>query len=226
MKRTIQIIGFLSFLVITSCSSIKVVDAWKNESSVVNQFKEKNVFVVGRTADNTARIAFEEAITNQLRSRGVKATSSFTKVPKIFPNKEMSEERVALMKSLLASEGYDAIVLTVIKEKEQNTRTSSSGIYVGASYGAYYPGHYGNFYNYYSYPYATGNYYNSFGGYVPLGDTTTETYTNYVLETVAYNLGEGDDNQLVAVVTTTLNDPKGAYKTADAYAEKIFESLQ
>jgi hypothetical protein len=225
MKLSNIFLVFISVLVLVSCSSIKVVDAWKNEPAVINQFKEKNVFVIGRTADNTARIAFEEALTNQLRSRGIKATSSFTKVPKIFPNKEISEERVALMKSLLASEGYDAIVLTVIKEKEQTTRTSSSGIYVGAGYGSYYPGHYGNFYNYYASPYAYGNYYDSFGGYVPLG-TTTETYTNYVLETVAYNLGEADDNQLVAVVTTNLNDPKGAYKTADAYAEKIFQSLQ
>lgn len=225
MKRYWQLGILLLAMITTSCSSVKVIDAWKNEAAVVDQFKEKNVFVIGRTADNTARIAFEEALTNQLRARGVKATSSFTKVPKIYPNREISEERVALMKSLLASEGYDAIVLTVIKEKEQTTRTSSSGIYIGASYGSYYPSHYGNFYNYYASPYAYGSYYDSFGGYVPLG-TTTETYTNYVLETVAYNLGEEDDNQLVAVVTTNLNDPKGAYKTADVYAEKIFQSLQ
>ncbi|MDH3699446.1 MAG: hypothetical protein OEQ81_12335 [Flavobacteriaceae bacterium] len=225
MKNFKYLILLFCVVIMSSCSSVKVIDAWKNEAAVVDQFREKNVIVIGRTADNTARIAFEEALTNQLRARGIKATSSFTKVPKIFPNKEISEERVALMKSLLASEGYDAIVLTVIKEKEQTTRTSSSGIYIGASYGAYYPGHYGNFYNYYASPYAYGSYYDSFGGYVPLG-TSTETYTNYVLETVAYNLGEEDDNQLVAVVTTTLNDPKGAYKTADVYAEKIFKSLQ
>ena len=224
MKRIILLIVLVALG--TSCSSVKVINAWKNEEAVVDKFKEKNVLVIGRTADNTARIAFEEALANQLKSRGIKATESFKKAPKIYPNKEISEERVALMKSLLASEGYNAIVLTVIKDKEQTTRTSHSGIYVGASYGAYYPGHYGNFYNYYATPYAYGGYYNSFGGYVPLGDTTVETYTKYVLETVAYNLDETEDNQLVAVVTTNVDDPKDAYKTAGEYAEKIFESLQ
>ena len=225
MKHYKPLSFFFILTFLSACSSVKVINAWKNEVAVVDKFKEKNVFVIGRTADNTARIAFEEALANQLKSRGIKATESFKKVPKIYPNKEISEERVALMKSLLASEGYDAIVLTVIKEKEQTTRTSHSGIYVGASYGAYYPGHYGNFYNYYAYPYAFGNYYDSFGGYIPTG-TSVETYTKYVLETVAYNLEEDEDNQLVAVVTTTLDNPKDAYKTAGTYAEKIFESLQ
>ncbi|MFT6797429.1 MAG: hypothetical protein ACJART_002580 [Maribacter sp.] len=208
-----------------SSSKSKVTGSWKADQNVVELFKEKNVLVIARTADDHARIAFEEAIVLELQALGIQATESFKKAPKIYPNREISEERVALIKSLLSSEGYTGIVLTVIKDKEQVTSTSSSGMYVGASYGSYYPGYYGNFYNYYASPYAYGSYYNSFGGYIPLS-TSTRTYNNYVLETVAYNLDEISDKQLVAVVTSDVNDPKEAYKTAAVYASNMMKSLQ
>lgn len=218
----------LCFLV-QGCSSskTKVTGAWKADQNVVDIFKEKNVLVIARTANDHARIAFEEAIALELRAKGIKATESFKKAPKIYPNREITEERVALIKSLLDSEGYTGIVLTAIKEKEQVTTTSSSGVgvYVGAGYGSYYPGYYGNFYNYYAYPYANGPYYESFGGYIPVS-TSTRTYNNYILETVAYNLDEPTENQLVAVVTSSVNDPKEAYKTAAVYASNMMKSLE
>lgn len=215
----------LSFTFFQNCSSTKVLDSWKAEDSVVNLFKQKNVLVIARTANNQGRLAFEIELTKALREKGLKVTESYRKAPKIYPNREISEERVELIKSLLESEGYNAVVLTVIKDKSQTVRTSSDGVYVGASYNGYYPGYYGGFYNYYGYPYASGSYYNSFGGYIP---TSTSTYveTKYVLETVAYNLDEETDNQLVAVVTTSLDDPKEAYKAAEKYVKAIMESLE
>lgn len=219
------ILSFIAVFALQNCASTKVVDAWKAEPSVVDLFKQKNVLVIARTANNQARLAFEIEIANALRDRGVKAMESYTKAPKIYPNKEMSEERVALIKSLLDSEGFDAVVLTVIKDKQETIRTSSSGIYFGATYNNYYPGYYGGFYDYFSYPYAYGSYYNSFGGYIP---TSSSTYvdTKYVLETVAYNLDEPSENQLVAVVTTSLDDPKEAYKTAEKYVDLMIQHLE
>ncbi|MCE2613257.1 hypothetical protein LVD13_09760 [Flavobacteriaceae bacterium D16] len=219
------IVILISGVLLQSCGSVKVLDAWKGEQENIDKFKEKNVLVIARTANDHARIAFEENIANALKARGIKATESFKKAPKIYPNREISEERVALIKSLMASEGFDGVVLTVIKDKQQTVRTSSSGIYVGASYAGYYPNYYGSFYNYYSYPYAYGSYYDSFGGYIPMS-TSTRTYTTYVLETVAYNLDEPSENQLVAIVTSSIDDPKEAYKTAGQYVAQIMKSLE
>lgn len=216
---------FISALIVQSCSSIKVLDAWRGDEANIEKFKEKNVLVIARTADDHARIAFEEQIAMALRAKGIKATESFKKAPKIYPNREISEERVALIKSLMASEGFTGIVLTVIKDKEQTITTNSSGIYVGASngYGGY--GGYGGFYDYYASPYAYGSYYNSFGGYIPTS-TSTSVQTDYVLETVAYNLDEPTEGQMVAIVTSTVSDPKEAYKTAEKYVDKIMKSLE
>ena len=171
-------------LTLQSCSSTKVLNSWKADQDKVAEFKKKNVLVIARTNNDQARIAFEREIASQLRAKGIKATESYTKAPKIHANREMTEERLALIRSLMDSEGFDAVVITVVKDKTQTTTTSSSGVYFGASYSNFYPGYYGGFYDYYSYPYAYGSYYDSFGGYVPLS-TTTRTSTKYVLETIA-----------------------------------------
>jgi hypothetical protein len=213
---------FFTFL--QNCSSSKVLDSWKAEPSIVDLFKTKKVLVIARAANDNARYTFEKEIADALRERGINASESYHLAPKIYPHTEISEERMAFIKSIMDSEGYNAVVLTVVKDKKQTVRTSSSGIYVGASYSAYYPGYYGAFYNYYSYPYAYGSYYNSFGGYIPTS-TSTSVSTDYVLETVAYNLDKSDDNQLVAVVTSSLEDPKESHKTAEKYVALLVNAL-
>ncbi len=219
----------LVFIVVSlmqSCSSsVSVIDSWKAEPSVVDNFKGRNVLVLARTADNYARIAVENQFTKELTARGIKATSSFTRMPRLNQNREMTEERLTLIRTILESEGYDGIIILAVKDKSQVTRTTSSGIYVGATYNNYYPGYYGGFYNYYSYPYAYGGYYSSFGGYIPVS-TSTRTYSNYVLETVAYNLNASENDQLVAVVTTKVDDPRDLDKTAEKYVTSIFKSLE
>ena len=212
-------------ILFSSCSSVKVIDAWRGEPDSIEKFKEKNVLVYTRTADGSARIAFEEAIANEIRKDGIKVTESFKKFPKVHMNKEMTPEREQMVMSILDSEGYNGIVLTTVKDMEQTTRTETTGVYAGVSYGAMYPGYYGGFHNYWRTPYAYGPYYNSFGGYIPTG-TTTRTSTTYILETVAYNLDEPEENQLVFVVTTSLDDPDNAYKTAEKYVAKIVQAFQ
>ncbi|KAB1067779.1 hypothetical protein F6U93_09250 [Tamlana haliotis] len=206
-----------------ACKSTKVLNSWKAEDSIVELFKTKNILVISRTANTQSRIAFEVEIANALREKGLKnVTESYTRAPEIHPEVEMSEERVAFIKSILDSEGYNAIVITSIKDKKQTITESSNGVYMGMGFG--YPGYYGGFYDYYRAPYAYGGYYGSFGGYIP---TSTSTYvsTDYVLETVAYNLDEPADKQLVAVVTTELNDPNDAQKAAENLVPKIMYSL-
>lgn len=226
MSKNFAIITILCLFLFQSCSSVKVVNSWKADRERVDEFKKKNVLVIARTSNNNARIAFEREIAAQLRAKGIKCTESYTKAPQIYPNKEITEERVAFIKEIMGYEGFDAVVITVIKDKSQTTSTTQNGVYFGASYSNYYPAHYGSFYNYYSYPYAYGSYYDSFGGYIPIGDTTTRTYTKYVLETIAYNLDQSADDQIVAVVTTNLDDPKDASKTAKNYVDEMMKSLQ
>jgi hypothetical protein len=230
MKKNLAILVLFAFaFVFINCGSVKVTDSWTGEDETIAKFKEKKILVLARTADNTARIAFEEALANELRAKNYKATESFKRFPKIYTQKEITEERVAFIKSILDSEGYTGIVIVAVKDQESTTTTSSTGIGVGVSTGpGYYggfPGYYGGFYDYYRTPYAYGPYYNSFGGYIPTS-TSTRTSTTYILETVFYNLDEPVENQLVAVVTSELDDPKEAYKTAQKYVETMVKSFE
>lgn len=225
LRNTLTAFLLVLFL-FQSCSSVKVLNSWKADNNRVEEFKKKNILVIARTADDNARIAFEREIAKQLRAKGLKVTESYTKAPKIYPNKEITEERVAFIKELMGYEGFNAVVITVIKDKQQTTTTTQNGVFFGATYSNFYPDHYGSFYNYYSYPYAYGSYYDSFGGYIPVGSTSTRTSTKYVLETVAYNLDQTSEDQIVAVVTTSLDNPKNASKTAEKYVDEIVKSLQ
>lgn len=226
MKNTIKLgLSVLMMIFIFSCGSgVKVLNSWRAEKVTVDKFKKKKIIVIARTANNQARLSFENEIAEQMRSQGYDATESYTRAPMLF-QKELTEERVAFIRKLFELEGYNGVVITVVKDKSQSTVTSGSSMYVGGGYGSYYPGYYGSFYNYYSTPYAYGPYYNSVGGSIPLS-TSTRVVTDYVLETVMYNLDEPEENQLVAVVTTKVDDPKDADKAAQQYVAKIVESYQ
>mgnify|MGYP000895413067 FL=1 len=110
------------------------------------------------------------------------------------------------------------MVLTVIKDMREATKTvTEGGYYAGATrYPRYYRGFYGYYYNPMSY--------STFGNYVP-ETTTTYTTKTYVLETVAYNLNENDDKQLVAVVTSQISNPSNVTKVAKEYVKAITKSF-
>ncbi len=222
MKKQL-ILAALGTIILQACGSVKVLSSWKAEEPTLEKFRGKDVLVIARTADNAARTAFEIELVEALNEKGIKATESYKKVPRLRPQREVTEERVQAVLEMIRSEGFNAIVLTTVKDKEQTTSTSTTGISVRA-YGAYYPGYYGSFGSYYAYPYAFGPYYGT-AGYIPTG-RTTRTYTTYVLETVGFNLDEEQENQLVFVVTSELSDPKDAYKTAEEYVKKVTDALE
>ena len=131
-----------------------------------------------------------------------------------------------MIKTILHNEGFNAVVLTVVKDMQESTKTVSDGgyyaggTYGGAAFGGYYPMYYGGFGGYYHHPYS----YSSYGVYTP-SSSTTYTQKTYVLETVIYDLEQAEDKQLVAVVTSQIEDPKEAYKTAEAYVKAITKSF-
>lgn len=220
MKKSIYLIlSLTAFLIINACSSVKVRDSWKADN--VNTIKNKNIIVIARTDKQQARIAFENEIVNQLREKGMKATASFTKFPKLNPDQKITKEKGGKIKDLLQKEGFNGVVLTVIKDVQDVSKTITDGAhYAGGNYYGYYPRYYGGFRGYYYNPLS----YSTLGVYE---EETSTTYSskNYVLETVVYNLDESDEKQLVSVVTSKIEDPENATKTAKQYVKAITASL-
>jgi len=220
MKKSIYFCLILvSILIFNSCSSVKVLNSWKADNMA--SAKDNNFLVIARTDNKSARIAFENEIVKELTARGIKATASFTKFPNLNPDQKITEEKKNEIISILQKDGFNGVVLTVIKETQELSKTvSEGGYYAGGNYYGYYPRYYNGFYGYYHNPMS----YSTLGNYVP---QTTKTYTanNYILETVIYDLDESEEKQLVAVVTSKLEEPEKPTSTAKQYVKAIAQSF-
>ncbi len=219
MSHKISIIAIFSLLLFQSCSSVKVLDAWKSPEA--KTFKDKNVLVLARSSNKSARTAFERDIADALIARGIKATPSFSKFPNLGEIKERDEETQQLIRDILGYEGFDAVVLTSVQDVRERTTTSGNNYYNNGAWNSYYPSYYGSFNGYYNRPYAYGY------GVTIIGDTSPTTYTTktFYLETVAYILNKDENDQLIAVVTAELDNPKDAYKIATEYTDEIMKAL-
>ncbi|WP_431159381.1 hypothetical protein [Winogradskyella poriferorum] len=220
MKIKLSLLMSICCLVIISCSSAKVLDSWKSEK--VGDIKDNNLLVIVRSQDKSARIAFENEIVKQLAQKGIASTASFTKFPTLNPEKKLSEEKQKQIRSIIEAEGFNGVVLTALKDKEELVRTETDGgYYAGSTYYGYYPRYYGGFVRYYGHPLS----YRTLGNYVE-ETTTTYTSTNYVLETLVFDLENEPENELVAVVTTLLEDPDDASEAATKYVKAISKAFQ
>jgi hypothetical protein len=215
------LVSLFSLILLSSCSSVKVLNAWKSNDA--EEFISKKALVIVRTDNNQARVAFEDAIAMKLRDRGMEATESYKYIPSLDPNKKLSEKEVNEAKKMIQRKGYNAVVLSVVKEKNLNLiHERDGGYWAGATYAGYYPMYYSGFYGYYTHP---ASYMNYGGVYVP--ETFSEDYSvTYILETLAFDLEAPEDKQLVAVVTSSVENPESAHQTARDYANKISNSFK
>ncbi len=206
-----------------NCSSVKVMDSWKSDA--IASLKDNNFLVVARTENKQARIAFETEIVKQMTAKGYTATPSFEKFPKLDPNKKMTEERSNEIKNMLEAEGFNGVVLTILKDYQEETRIENSGgYYSGGNYYGYYPRYYGGFYGYY-YNAAAYNSFRTLGNYVE--ETSTEyTAKIYIVETTIYDLEAEGEDQLKAIVTSKLDNPQNDGETAKDYVKKVANSLK
>lgn len=220
--KNIQNLFTLLFIVSTcyTCSSVKVLDSWKSDS--IGDIKSNSFLVVARTTNTQARVAFENEIVRQMTEKGYNATSSLAKFGDWKPNDVKENDDPSKLKQILKNEGFNGVVLTVVKDFKEETRfQEEGGYYAGGNYYGYYPRYYGGFYGYFYNPMS----YRTLGNYVP-ATTTTTTSRLYVLETTVYNLKETGENQLVAVVTSELDNPQSAAGIASEYVKKIAASLK
>jgi hypothetical protein len=227
---TIAVLIF-AFTLYSCVSSIHVVNKWAGDNA--NTLKEKNILVIARTPNEKVRVAFEDEITKQLTDKGLKATASYIKHPNLKPNEKIDDAKKAEIEALFEKEGYNAVVLSVLKEKLTNVKSTVEGGYdAGESLASYFPpvipvysyGFYGCYYSPMSYAYNP-KMYDSYGTYVP-ETVETETTSSFVLESFAYNLDLVEDKQLIAFITTRIDEPDNVHTAAKGYAKTIVESFE
>ena len=220
MKNLVRIITVFVVMFTVSCGpSIKVTDTW--QAPDIKNAKSDKFLVMARVDDMVGRQRFESEIVLKLRKEGIQSVESYKQYPSINLNQKVSESDIEQFVAQLKKDGFQGVVLTVIKDVKKEVKTSSSGGYMA---GGYYPdayGYYGDFDYYY------GSYYSPYGvggTYVPSSQRTYESEI-YKLETVVYELNRPAKQQLVAVVSVDITDPKSASAIAPDYATKVVGSF-
>ena len=223
MKNIIKLSTIISILLITlsSCkSSVEIINAWKSDK--LKTLVDQNILVITRTENNKKRMAFENQMVAYLKKKNIMASTSYMKIPIFNDQREYTDkERKELVKKIKGL-GFNAIILTSVKNRSEKTVTTThGGYYTGGSYSSLYPQYYGGFYGYYNHPYSHPTY----QSYVP-SETYTDIRKSFVLETVIFNLDLSSSEQLVAVVTSSIDDPETVYTAAEEYVIEIAKSLR
>ncbi len=208
MKKIISLLAFVAIaLVITSCGpSVTVTDSWKAPD--IAESKSDHFVVMARVDDVVGRQRFEQEIVKQFKARGVDAVESYKKYPELNLNLKMTPDQIDELEAGFSKDGINGIVLTVIKDMKTEVKTTSSGGYSGGHY-PYFGGYYGSYYS----PYGYG------GSYTAASSRTYESDI-YKLESVVFDLDRKGD-QMVAVISVNITDPKSASEVAPKYAEKL-----
>jgi len=219
-----KIMNYTTTLIITvllaSCgSAVKVTNAWSNKKNPSN-LQDKKVLVIARVKNsNPARVEFEEQIKDKLMTSNIDAKVSYHKLLVVEPKRKLSDEEMQKIGSDIKEKGFDVVILTTLKDYKETVKERHSGGYYAG--GSYYRGgsYYGGFNTYYRH-----NYYYDSGVYVP-EKTTTQVSKKYILETVTYDLGLPKGEQLISILTSTIEDPDNLEKIAEKYAKNVTQYL-
>ena len=222
MKYTLRLFSALIFLMtLSNCgTSVKVTDTWQADD--IDEAREEQYLVIARVDDQTGRQRFEQEIADRLRVGGIKAVESYKQYPSLNVLLQLTDEEIDRWVNGIQSEGFNGIVLTVIRDSKSETRTSTSGVGVGVGHYPGYYGDYGYFGDYFGSVYSP---YGYSGAYIPVSQRTYTSET-YYLESVAYDLERERNKQLIALVSVEVTDPKSAAEVAPKYADKVFAQFE
>jgi hypothetical protein len=217
MKKVMRTLGILTFtLVFSNCSTVKVANTWKDVKT--SSIKEKNVLVISKTDNDVARMQFETDMVNNLNSNGVNATESFKVFPEINVSEKLDETQLKCIKEELKSDGIDVVLMTVLKDTQDYTKTTTAGgiNYYINTYPIYYKrGNHRGFFRYYNTYYINAE---------PIS-TVTSTGKKYILETITYDLTLPEDKQLLSVITTVIDNPETLGNTSKDFSKKVIREL-
>ncbi|MFC1829885.1 hypothetical protein ACFL0O_09755 [Thermodesulfobacteriota bacterium] len=203
-SRTFMGTAAVLIFFVSACATTKLTETWKDKSYTGGSLK--SVMVLGVTQNPKTRRMFEDAFSNQFKSRGVEAIASLDAIP---DDMEMTLDNVKshkeIIKSAAAIKGMETVLVTHlagVDEKEEYHPASHDPMSPGI-------GDFGSFY----------------------ADAFTATYTpgRYVTKRylrLASNLYDVETEKLIWFAQSQTVDPKSANEMIEALGKAVMKSLR
>ena len=224
LKSCLQLLGLaFVFSLLNACATTKVINSWKADD--LSEVKTKNILVITRTSNAKVRKIFEDAFMKRLNAIDIKGNVSYNLIKEINTEKKLTEEETDAALKAIKNEGYNAIVLTILKDRKSTVTVTQDGGYTsGATYSSEINPFLYDFYTAFGSPYTTPSLRHS--GYYEEETFQEQEYVTFVLETLIFDLDAPDKQQLKGQVTSKLESPGSAIEVADAYARKVAKALK
>jgi hypothetical protein len=200
-----NILLLLSIVILSGCSSLQIVDSWKNEE--VSFFNPQKLLIVGVTNNLTARKIFEGRLKEEFFKRNINAFESSEILEISFTDAKKTEKEINTKIQGLSGKGFDAIIISVVKGVDDK-RNYSTGYYTVD----YRWRRFGRYYHNYQSIYYNPSYYSE--------------YKIYHLETSIYTINQEDNKSLIWVGALDLVDPQNISKTVESYVTAIVNRLE
>ncbi|TGV03522.1 hypothetical protein [Flavivirga rizhaonensis] len=189
----------LFFILLPSCSSVKLLDYWK--SSDFEKTLDNRILVIAKNSDFEVRKSYETAIARELRSHGIDVIEMYEKFPGIVEDDNRTQEDVDMILKVFEKEGVNGIVLMSLKN---TIETKNSDYDISKDY-------------------------NEKSSFELMSDSGSKNLpimselksTTYVLEALTYDLTLENDNQLVNVCLIDVTDPKSGAKILKSFSKIV-----
>ena len=192
-------------LLLMGCSSISLVENWKNPDIVL--FNANKVLLVGMTQSEEAREHFESQLKKEFTSRNVEALRSIDVFDLSLTNSRKTEKELDEVEQSLLDKDFDAILFTKItgsENRENFMKSISRWDDHQSRFNDDYLEHQGIYYD--------DNYY--------------EKFTVYHAETTLYCICEGKERAMIWRGVIDITDPNNVEKAIKDYIKLVITALE
>ncbi|WP_339840074.1 hypothetical protein [uncultured Maribacter sp.] len=201
MKKIFVIFSFF----LMGCSSISLVENWKNPDIVL--FNANKVLLVGMTQSAETRENFESQLKKEFTSRNVEAWRSVDIFDLSLTNSRKTEKELDEVEQSLLDKDFDAILLTKItgsENRENFMKSISRWDDHQSRFNDDYLEHQGIYYD--------DNYY--------------EKFTVYHAETTLYCICEGKERAMIWRGVIDITDPNNIEKAVKDYIKLVIVAME
>jgi len=202
-----KIKGLLLFIVLglSSCSSTKMVNQWKNQDFGI--YQGNKVMIIGITPNRDTRKIYEQNLATALEKKGVNAVRSIDYFEESFTDANKSQEELNEIENQLFEAGFDTVLFSTVTDSENKVTAVQSIKDLNNMFEGFMDYYYSNQYVYYQ-------------------EYSRDIYQVYHTETALYCICPGKDRELIWKGSIDIVDPQKVERSVADYVKVLIKELK